>query len=153
MIRITKQADYGILLLSLFARGHGGRISTARDLAAETRIGLPMVSKILKLLVRAKLLASHRGVKGGYELTRDPGAITVREIIDALDGPVSITECAHDGGGCAVEPYCSVRQPWRRINDAIRGALDRVTLAEMTCPVADPVGAFAGARRSLAQAR
>lgn len=144
MIRITKQADYGILLLSCFARRHGGQVSTARDVARETGIGLPMVSKILKILVHAGLLSSHRGVKGGYELAREPGGITIGDIIAALDGPVSITECASADSDCAVEESCPVRKPWNRINEVIREALDRVTLAEMTCPVADPVAAFAG---------
>jgi FeS assembly SUF system regulator len=142
MIRITKQTDYGIVLLSLFARGHGGRIYTARDLANEARIGLPMVSKILKLLVHAGLLVSQRGVKGGYHLARDPGRITIADILAALEGPVALTECSSDSSDCQVESSCPVRKPWTRINDAIREALERVTLAEMTCPVADPVCAL-----------
>lgn len=148
VIRITKQADYGLVLLALFAKGHGGRSFTTKDLAAETHLGLPMVAKILKLLVHAGLLVSHRGVKGGYSLARHPAEITVYDVIAALDGPISLTECSTEGSDCQVETWCQVRKPWARINEAIKDALQRVSLAEMTCPVADPVCAFSGEKGS-----
>jgi Rrf2 family protein len=97
-----------------------------------------MVAKVLKLLVRAGLLESHRGVRGGYLLTRAPSDISIAEIINTLDGPLTLTECTSEHSGCAVETSCPVRAPWNRINDVIRDALERVTLAEMTCPIADP---------------
>ncbi len=147
MIRITKQADYGILLLSLFAKVRGGRSYSARDLALETGLGLAMVARVLKLLVHAGLLVSHRGVRGGFELAKHPADIPVRSIIEALEGPISITSCATESpADCGVEHHCTVRTSWQRLNDAVREALDRVTLAEMTCPAADPVGAFARER-------
>jgi FeS assembly SUF system regulator len=143
MIRITKQADYGILLLSHFARMREGRTSTARDLALDTGLGPAMVTKILKMLVHRGLLVSHRGAKGGYALARAPSEVTIGEIIAALEGPVAITSCTTPPvGGCSILARCTVKGSWRRINDALREALDRVTLADMTCPVADPVHPF-----------
>jgi len=150
MIRISKQADYGILLLGHFAKGAGGTTWSARELAERSRLSSAMVSKVLKMLTRCGLLESARGVRGGYRLTRPPEEVTVGEIIEACDGPITVTECATetsdstDNSDCAQEPWCPVRGSWKRLNDAIREALDRVTLAEMTCPVADPVGSFAG---------
>jgi FeS assembly SUF system regulator len=152
MIRISRQADYGILLLGHFAKGTEGITLSSRELASRTRLALPMVSKVLKMLARGGLLESHRGVKGGYRLSRRPNAITVGEIIEILDGPISVTECSPSEPSpseCAQESFCPVRGSWRRLNDAIRDALDRVTLAEMTCPVADPVGSFSSSLEAL----
>jgi len=145
MIRISKQADYGILLLGHFAKESEGTTLSARELADRTHMAPSMASKVLKMLARAGLLESVRGVNGGYRLSQPPQAITVGEIIVACDGPIAVTDCAPeepDEGDCAQEPWCPVRGSWRRLNDAIRDALDRVTLAEMTCPVADPVESF-----------
>ncbi|HEX2224576.1 MAG TPA: SUF system Fe-S cluster assembly regulator [Thermoanaerobaculia bacterium] len=135
MIRITKQTDYGVVLLTHLA-SHPERQFNAPDLAAETRLPLPMVSKILKLLAREGLLASHRGVKGGYNLGRTPEAITMAEVIRALEGPIAITECIEEAGDCAHASLCGVRGHWHRINEAVREALEGLSLAEMAPPQA-----------------
>ncbi len=132
MIRMTKQADYGIVLLTRMAE-EPERQFTAAALAAATRLPAPTVSKILKGLAREGLLDSLRGVKGGYSLARAGAAISVAEIISALDGPIAITECIDDTPGeCIQEPSCAVRGNWQQINDAIRLALEEITLEEMT---------------------
>jgi len=142
MIRITRQVDYGIVLLVRFAAGGGGEILTARDLARDTRLPLPMVSKILKTLAREALLTSQRGVKGGYRLARGPDRITVAEVIRVLDGPIAITQCTDRGeGDCALERGCPVSWRWQKINGAIQDALVGITLAEMCRP---PQPAWAG---------
>ena len=133
MIRITKQTDYGIVLLTHLAANPEHQYN-APELAAEARLPLPMVSKILKLLARESLLDSHRGVKGGYSLARQPEAISMAEIIAALEGPIAITECISVEGDCSHEPLCPVRSNWRRINQAVRTALAGITLAEMAHP-------------------
>lgn len=133
MIRITKQTDYGIVLLTHLAANPEHQYN-APELAAEARLPLPMVSKILKLLARETLLVSHRGVKGGYSLARQPEAISMAEIIAALEGPIALTECISVEGDCSHEPLCPVRSNWRRINQAVRTALAGITLAEMAHP-------------------
>jgi len=90
-----------------------------------------MVSKILKLLTRKEILVSHRGVKGGYCLARDPEKVSVADVIDALEGPVSITECSADDSQCDLQAVCHVGGAWQRINVAIRRALDEVSLADL----------------------
>jgi FeS assembly SUF system regulator len=106
----------------------------------------PTVSKILKILARAELLSSHRGVKGGYTLDRAPERITMTEIIGALDGPIAITECIDDTPGeCSQESFCPVRGNWQRINLAIRRALDQISLAEMTHPLSSSLVTLGGA--------
>lgn len=132
MIKITKHVDYGIVLLSCFVSKEGDAIFNARDLAGMTRLPLPMVSKILKVLARNGFLESQRGVKGGYFLTRDVGEISVLDVIQALDGPVFITQCAdHRGEECAIECHCPVSGRWRKINDAIVSAMRGITLQDM----------------------
>ncbi|HEV7516793.1 MAG TPA: SUF system Fe-S cluster assembly regulator [Thermoanaerobaculia bacterium] len=133
MIRITRQTDYGIVLLTHLA-AHLARRYNAPELAAEAHLPLPTVSKILKLLTREGLLASHRGIKGGYSLSRDPEEISMAEIVAALEGPVAITECIDESSGCTYQPTCRVRTNWQRINDALRTALAGISLAEMTHP-------------------
>ena len=145
MIRMTKQTDYGIVLLSRMA-GYPERQFNATELAAETRLPQPTVSKVLKILGRAGLLESQRGVKGGYTLARGPETITVSEVITALEGPIGITECIDDTPGeCTHEARCPVRGNWQRINEAIRQALDGINLAEMAQPHAEPLVSLGGA--------
>jgi FeS assembly SUF system regulator len=132
MIRMTKTADYGIVLLTRMA-SRPDHLYTAVELSNQTGVPHPMVSKVLKLLARRGMLESHRGAKGGYALSRDPHEIPVIDVITALDGPIGITECIDDAPGeCGQESICQVKGNWQRINDAIRRALAEVTLAEMT---------------------
>jgi FeS assembly SUF system regulator len=137
MIRMTRQADYGIVLLTYFADHRPGEATfTARDLAAETHLPVPMVSKILKTLAREGLLASQRGVHGGYRLERSPDQISVVDIITALEGPIGITECTlDDPGTCDIAARCAVRSNWQTINRVVRDALSRITLSQMAGPM------------------
>lgn len=131
MIRLSKVADYGIVLMTHLAR-QPGRQQAAPEIAAATAVPQPMASKILKALARAELLASQRGAHGGYGLARDAGDITVAEIIEALDGPIALTECVEAASStCDLERLCPARGNWQRISGAIREALDGITLAEM----------------------
>ncbi len=132
MLRITKQTDYGIVLMTLFVAKSDGQAKSARDLAKETGLPLPMVGKILKLLVRDGMLASQRGARGGYRLSRNASHINVADIIRALEGPIAITECVETGpGGCRFTGACSLQPNWLRINQAIHQALQGITLADM----------------------
>jgi len=135
MIRMNKLTDYGILVLTHVARD-AGQTHNARDLAALTHVPLPTVSKVLKELHKAGLLLSHRGIKGGYQLARSPEQVSISEVVQALEGPIALTECSGDKGGiCGLESGCLVRSNWRMISSAIREALDRVTLAALAKPI------------------
>ncbi len=132
MIRLSKLADYGIVIMTHLARGDGRSVSTP-EIALATSVPQPMAGKILKALARADLLVSHRGAYGGYGLAREPSAISVAEIIEALDGPIALTACVDaETSDCGIERLCPARANWQRINGAIREALDGVTLSEMT---------------------
>ena len=134
MIRITREADYGILLMTGLAQAEGQPRSAAA-LAQQRRLPLPMVSKILKALARAGLLSSQRGAQGGYSLARPAGTISAADIIGALEGPLAITECSADAhDGCARQEHCEVSNHWPRINQAIYTALQSISLEEMSRP-------------------
>jgi FeS assembly SUF system regulator len=143
MLRMSKMTDYGIVLLTELARANQTR--TARELAAGTGVPLPSVSKVLKGLQGAGLLVSQRGASGGYGLARPADHIPLTEIISALEGPVSLTECGAHGahppaGSCELETVCRVRVHWRVINRTIQDALGRLTLADLCAPVPRLVG-------------
>jgi Rrf2 family protein len=90
------------------------------------------VAKLLKTLAADGIILSHRGATGGYALTRPPEAITVTQIISSLEGPIALTACVEGSGDyCGVEPLCPMRGNWEKVNGAIRGALDKLTLADM----------------------
>lgn len=132
MIRITRETDYGILLMTGLAQSQP---RSAAALAQQRQLPLPMVSKILKALTRAGLLHSQRGVQGGYSLARPAGEISAADIISALEGPLAITECSADAHeGCARQEHCEVSGHWPRINQAIYTALQSISLAEMSRP-------------------
>lgn len=154
MLRMTKQADYGIVLLTQMSTNRD-RFHNAPELADEAHLPQPTVSKILKQLARNGLLESHRGVKGGYNLARNPAEISAAEIISALDGPIAITECIDDGPGeCSQEAICPLRGNWQRINLAIREALEQISLEDLLLPQSpDLVSLGTGMRLSDADLR
>lgn len=134
MIRITRETDYGIVLLTGLVQDAKPPYSAAA-LAKQCRLPLPMVSKVLKALARAGLLISQRGAQGGYSLAHPPEAISAADIIDALEGPVAITECSVGlPSTCVHEGHCTVGGHWSRINEAIRAALEQISLLELSRP-------------------
>lgn len=115
MLRMSKLTDYGTLVLSQLA-AHRGGIASAGQVADATHLGPATVSKVLKSLAHAGLVVSARGVQGGYALARPAEDITAAEIIDALEGPVAITECSSKNSCCDLEEFCRVGRAWQRIN-------------------------------------
>lgn len=134
MLRMSKLTDYGIVLLANLARGSEKTLLTAQELANTSRIPLPTVSKLLKVLTRAKLVVSHRGRRGGYGLARSADAISVAEIIGALEGPIGLTECSEEIGSCNLESVCLARGSWGPISRVIQGALEGMSLSALSLP-------------------
>jgi len=136
MIRLGKLTDYGLVLMTRIAQHHDHAQHTARDLAMESRLPLPTVSKLLKLLLQGGVLVSHRGVKGGYSLARAADAISLAEIVTILEGPIALTECSTDVTGlCDLEPSCPIMRNQRVISQVIRGALEKVMLSDLIQPM------------------
>ena len=130
MLRISKLTDYGTLILAQLPVSGGG-LASAGEVAGRTHLTQPTVSKLLKTMTRAGLVVSTRGAQGGYALARPASDITAAQIIDALDGPVAITECSSADGNCNLESVCRVGHAWQKINVGIRKALAQVSLADL----------------------
>lgn len=133
MLRVSKLTDYATVVMSVLADA-GNDVLSAQVLAERAHLEIPTVSKLLKLLVHAGLVESFRGVNGGYRLARASAAISVAEIVVAIEGPIGMTECSVTAGLCDHEQHCGVRGNWQRINQAIADALASVTLADMIRP-------------------
>lgn len=137
MLRLSKLTDYATVILSYMARDKS-HIHAAIEIADATGIMQPTVSKILKLLVKAQLLTSSRGAKGGYGLAKEPENISVAAVISALEGPIAITECSISDDNCQQSSACEIRGNWHLINQTIHNALESITLADLIIPISQP---------------
>jgi FeS assembly SUF system regulator len=138
MLRLSKLTDYGTVAMAHIA-SEPDRIHAAAELAAAIAMPVPTASKILKMLANGGLLHSVRGPKGGYMLARPAVKISIAEVIDAMEGPIALTECSATTGLCSQEGSCSIEANWQRINRVIRDALVRMTLADLAQPSFRPV--------------
>ena len=130
MLRIGKLTDYATVILASLAEDRA-RLQNASGLAERTHIAAPTVSKLLKQLQRAGLVNSTRGTHGGYQLARPPEQISAASILDALEGPIALTQCSSGSGQCGIEHSCSVGRTWQRLNLAIRRSLNDISLAQL----------------------
>ena len=133
MLRVTKLTDYATVILTVLASEPGAVLSAA-GLAERAGLEIPTVAKVLKPLAQAGLVEGFRGATGGYRLARDARLINLVDIVEAMEGPLGMTECSVHVGACGIESSCGVRANWRRINDVVADALRSVTLAEMLAP-------------------
>ncbi len=131
MLKLSRMIDYGVVILSQMSC-RPEELTTAPELAETTGLPAPMVSKVMKSLARSDLVTSHRGVRGGYTLSRGPEDISVAAIVEALEGPVALTACVEASDAhCQVESLCPIRGGWEKVNGAIREALEAVSLADL----------------------
>ena len=149
MLRLSKKADYALMAMKHLAlRGDRGS-SSAREIAELYDIPIELMAKVLQRLVRRGLLVSQQGTRGGYQLSRAPVQITVADVIQAIDGPVTVTACSTDDGQCEQFSKCNVRDPLWRVRERILAALGECTIAELA---ADPADAGARATRGASHA-
>ena len=133
-MRLSNLADYAVITMSQAATHCGdGRVSAA-ELASETGLPVPTVQRLVSKLTAAGLLRSVRGAKGGLQLGRPAAAITVADIVEAVEGPIALTACIDEAGGCDYEAGCRMKPHWPMINDALRGALAGITLETLRTP-------------------
>jgi len=133
VLRVTKLTDYATVVLTVLA-ARPGEVLSAGELAERAGLEIPTVAKVLKPLAQAGLVEGFRGAGGGYRLAREAGAISLVEVVEAMEGPLGMTECSLHDGACGIQHSCGVRANWRRINDVVADALRAVTLAEMLAP-------------------
>ena len=133
MLRISKLADYGTIVMVYLARHHEALLN-AKDVALHSHLSVPTVSKLLKLLSGAGLLVSAKGAKGGYRLARSASMISVADIIQAVEGSHGLTECSHESSACTLEKVCTLRDNWQVISRSVTGALSQVSLSQLAQP-------------------
>lgn len=131
MLTLSKLSDYAIVLMAFLATRDEARAS-ARTLAEETRIPMPTVVKLLKLLTAGGTLQSIQGRSGGYRLRRAPSDVSVADIIESVDGPIALTQCNREDGGCHIEDSCRVRRHWLLFNGMFRQSLASISLADLS---------------------
>ncbi len=133
MLRISKLTDYATLVTVALAEEPETRLPASR-VAEKTRLELPTVAKILKMLAQAGLVESFRGVNGGYRLCQAPEEISVAAVIRAMEGPIALTECSLEPGLCSHESRCHLRGNWQKIGAVVEGALEELSVADMMVP-------------------
>ena len=133
MLRISKLADYGTVIMVCLAK-RSGQLCNARDIASYTHLAVPTVSKLLKRLASAGLLSSVRGVNGGYRLQREACEISVTDIIYAMDESRGLTECSAHHNECSLQGVCHIQGNWRLISQSIESALNSVSLEALAMP-------------------
>ena len=131
-MKINKLTDYSIVILANLVAKDENAMHTAKELSEFSGIPLPTVTRILKILSNKRILDSQRGAQGGYELTKNSTDISVAEVIEAMEGPIALTECASDDCECAFEPSCVVGKPWQKINKAVNDVLRNISLSDMS---------------------
>ena len=129
-MRLSNMADYAVVVMSAASRHCGSARVSATELAAETGIALPTTQKLVSILSKAGLLRSSRGTGGGIKLARPAAAITLADIVEAVEGPIALTSCVDTGShNCQMEGSCRIQPHWAVVNGAVRGALAEINLA------------------------
>ena len=136
MLRLNRMTDYAILVLGALARRHGETLASGH-LAQVTELAQPTVAKVLKMLLAAELVETQRGVRGGYRLMKILGQISLVDIVEAMEGPIAVTDCIEGARQpCPASNCCCMRKHWNHVNLAIRSALTDVTLEDLINPAA-----------------
>jgi len=132
LLRLSKKADYALIAMKHLAQKMSGAPSTsAREIAEQYDIPIELMAKVLQRLVRTGLLVSTQGTRGGYALSRPSPSISIADVIEAIDGPFTVTACSTQNNGCEQYNKCSIRDPLWQIKERIVAALGTVTIAEM----------------------
>jgi Rrf2 family protein len=132
MLRLSKKADYALIAMKHLALNTGATASTsAREIAEQYDIPIELMAKVLQRLVRAGLLISTQGTRGGYTLQRSSASISVADVIQAIDGPLTVTACSTDDHACEQFEKCSIRDPLWRLRERIVQAMGTVSVAEL----------------------
>jgi Rrf2 family protein len=142
MLRLSKKADYALMAMKHLAVRADRGSSSAREIAGLYGIPIELMAKVLQRLVRGGLLLSQQGTHGGYQLARVPAQISVADVIQAIEGPVTVTACSTVEGQCEQFSKCNVRDPLLKVRERILTALGECTIAELASePVPFPARA------------
>jgi Rrf2 family protein len=139
MLRLSKKADYALMAMKHLAQKPGGPSTSAREIAESYDIPIELLAKVLQRLVRTGLLLSTQGTRGGYTLSRSSASISVADVIQAIDGPFTVTACSTEKNSCEQYGKCNIRDPLWQIREKIAVTLGTVTIAEMAAESDVPV--------------
>jgi Rrf2 family protein len=153
MLRLSKKADYALIAMKHLATRPDGASASAREIAEQYDIPVELLAKVLQRLARRTLVTSHQGTRGGYRLARPVNQISVADIIQAIDGPLTVTACSTEDENCGQYAKCSVRDPLWKIKDRIVSALSTCSLQEISADLMDPAAAAASSATPLAFTR
>lgn len=138
MLKFSKKADYGLMALQHMASVQvgdfaQGRVVNTKEIAEEYRIPVELLAKVLQTLAKQGLIESHNGPKGGYLLARNASKITIAQVLEAIEGPLGITDCSHekDGPTCLQIDYCNIRNPLLKIQESIYQMLNSMTIEDI----------------------
>ncbi len=138
MLKFSKKADYGLMALQHIATAgsddlDGSCVVNTKGIAEEYHIPVELLAKVLQTLAKHGIIESHNGPKGGYMLARDAGKITIAQVLEAIEGPLGITDCYHDkdGSACLQLEYCNIRNPLLKIQDSIHQLLNGMTIEDI----------------------
>jgi len=137
MLRLSKKADYALIAMKHLAIRPDAASASAREIAEQYDIPVELMAKVLQRLARRGLVTSHQGTRGGYRLARPAALISAGDIIQAIDGPLTVTACSTEAENCDQYAKCSVRDPLWRIRERIISALDTCSLQEISSDVSD----------------
>jgi Rrf2 family protein len=133
MIRLSKRTDYGLMAIRHLALLPAGACRSAREIAREHRIPQALMAKLLQRMARRGLVAAHHGTKGGYQIARPPASITLREVVEAIEGPMAIVECLDlCKPECDQDATCTVKTPLHQVQRRIVEILARTTVTDLT---------------------
>jgi len=138
MLKLTKKADYGLIALKHLASTGRTATASAKEIADAYGMPLPLLAKILQKLTKTGLLVSVPGSSGGYKLAMRPEKISALEVIHAIDGPIILTTCFTAHGRCDQSDKCTVREPLRKVHEAIIDLLGKITISEMAGDSCEP---------------
>src|SRR4051812_11265133 len=138
MLRLSKKADYALIAMKHLALRPDQAAASAREIAEQYDIPVELMAKVLQRLAREGILASHQGTRGGYHLSRSPSAISVADVIQAVDGPLTVTACSTEEENCEQYSKCSVRDPLWKIRERILVALKCCTITELAADTSAP---------------
>jgi Rrf2 family protein len=136
MLRLSKKADYALIAMKHLATRPAGVSSSAREIAEEYNIPIELMAKVLQRLARRGLLTSQQGTRGGYQLAKTAETISVADVIQAIDGPLTVTACSHQNEQCGQFAKCNIRDPLWRIRERIVAALATCSVSEMAAETA-----------------
>ena len=139
MLRLSKKADYALIAMKHLALRSDQAAASAREIAEQYDIPVELMAKVLQRLARQGLLASHQGTRGGYQLSRSPSAISIADVIQAVDGPLTVTACSTEEENCDQYSKCSVRDPLWKIKERILKSLQTCSISELAADVPEPV--------------